>query len=707
MNDSAQLSLALDPRAGSFSPPLTSAPPSSVIFKKAPWDKLNEAQARAVRQTEGPVLILAGAGTGKTRVITTRICYLVRQGADPGSILAVTFTNKAANEMRERVAKMVKKEDAKHLTICTFHSLCVRILRGDIERLGYKANFTIYSGSEQTGLIRRIITRKAAKDEKLEPAVALAMISKAKNSSLPISDDEDSLLAEVFREYRDELKALNAVDFDDLLVLSVRLLENHADVRQRWQRRFRYLMVDEFQDTNGLQMRLLQQLTDHRRNVCVVGDDDQSIYGWRGADVSNILEFEHYFKDPVIVKLEENYRSTKPILETANQLIRNNLTRREKRLWTQNPGDVPIRLMGVPGDKEEAEVVVNEIWDGHHIGRLPWEDFAVLFRMNSQSRVLEQSLREHKIPYRLIGGQSFFDRREIKDLLAYLTVFCNPHDDINLLRVINTPPRGIGKAVMEMALEQSVQWKKSVFSTLKEPEFTGKLGSRARTAIAEFLKFLNYYSDAVISRSADYAGLTERLIEDIGFADYVAKTCKKQEERDARAEAMGEFLRGLRDHQARNTKGLQGYLDDVALLAERNDDNDIEKQKGVCLITLHAAKGLEFPNVYLVGLEQGILPHKRSLDEDALDEERRLLYVGITRAMKALTMTYCHTRVRYGDPLPCQPSTFIRELHREHLQELSYQEWLNKPASADEAKSSFAMMREMLQGVKGYGEEQR
>jgi DNA helicase-2/ATP-dependent DNA helicase PcrA len=670
-----------------------------VLFKKAPWEQLNAAQSQAVKQTEGPVLILAGAGTGKTRVVTTRITYLVHKKVDPTSILAVTFTNKAANEMRERVATMVKKEDAKLLTICTFHSLCVRLLRVSIEKLGYKKNFTIYSGSDQTGLIRRIITRTAAKDEKLEPSLAISLISKAKNSDRPVDENNESLISEVYRRYTRELKALNAVDFDDLLVLAVKLLEEHPDIRDRWRQRFNYLMVDEFQDTNGLQMRLLQQLANSSHNVCVVGDDDQSIYGWRGAEVSNILHFERFFPSPVVVKLEENYRSTKPILETANHLIRHNATRREKRLWTQNPGDEKIRLMGIPNDQEEAELIAHEIWDGHHVNKIPFEDYAVLLRMNTQSRILEQTLREHKIPYRLIGGKSFFDRREIKDLLAYLTVFCNPHDDISLLRVINTPTRGIGKTVIELALQQSVTWEKSIYSTIKEREFTGTLGPRARTALAEFVKFLDYYSDAAIAKNSNYADLAERLMKDINYAEHVAKSCRKEEEKQARAEALGEFMYGLRDHQKRNSKGLQGYLDDIALLAEREKDDDIEGKKGVCLITLHAAKGLEFPRVYLIGLEEGILPHKRSIEEGTRDEERRLLYVGITRAKQILTLTYCHTRKRYGDDLPCFPSSFIKELNREYVEEVSYDDWLEKPASEDQAKDAFAKMREMLEGI--------
>ncbi len=678
-----------------------------MFLKKAPWNQLNDAQGQAVKQTNGPLLILAGAGTGKTRVITTRIAFLVNQKIDPSSILAVTFTNKAANEMRERAGQMIRKDDAKHLTICTFHSLCVRLLRLSIEKLGYKKNFTIYSGSDQSGLIKRIITRSAAKDEKLEPSLALSLISKAKNSEIPVDENQDSLISQVYRRYTQELKSLNAVDFDDLLVLAVRLLEDHPDVRLQWQARYRYLMVDEFQDTNGLQMRLLQNLVSGDNNVCVVGDDDQSIYGWRGAEVTNILEFERFFPSPKVIKLEENYRSTQPILETANHLIRNNITRRDKRLWTKNPGDHKIRLIGIPGDQEEAELIASEIWDGHHMQRTKFEDYAILFRTNTQSRIIEQSLREKKIPYRLIGGQSFFDRREIKDVLAYLSIFCNPHDDISLLRAINTPPRGVSKAVMEMALDQSVEWKKSIYSTLKRPEFTGKLGTRARTCVQEFLKFLDYYSDAVISRTADYSGLTERLIEDIGYAEFVAKSCRKEEEKKARAEALGEFIYGLREHQKRNSKGLQAYLDDVSLMAERDKDDDIEGKKGVCLITLHAAKGLEFPHVYLVGLEEGILPHKRSLEEGTRDEERRLLYVGITRAKETLSLSYCYTRKRYGDALPCYPSSFIKELNRDYVEEASYKDWLNKPASKEEAESAFAKMKEMLSGIEGFSAEDK
>ena len=362
-----------------------------------PLTDLNEAQRTAVTTTDGPLLILAGAGTGKTRVITTRVAYLIARGVDPSNILAVTFTNKAAAEMRDRLARMVAAESAKKVTMSTFHALCLRILRSGIDRLGYKNNFSIYDEGDQLGLIKKIITRTAAKDEKLDANVAKAAISKAKNNSWAPPKDDETLLGAVFARYCDELKTANAVDFDDLLLLTVQLLDQHTDVRQRWRERFHYLMVDEFQDTNRLQLELVRLLADERLNVAVVGDDDQSIYGWRGAEVSNILEFEHHFPNPRIVKLEENYRSTNAILGTANSLIKNNPRRRAKRLWSSSGDGDKVRLVESPNDREEAQFVAEEIQRRHADRGEPWEEFAVLFRMNAQSRTLEENLRRLQI----------------------------------------------------------------------------------------------------------------------------------------------------------------------------------------------------------------------------------------------------------------------------------------------------------------------
>ncbi len=655
---------------------------------------LNPAQRAAAEQIRGPVLILAGAGTGKTRTVTARVAHMIAEGVPAAQILAVTFTNKAANEMRERVGGMLRKDDAKKVTVCTFHSLCVRILRVSIDRLGYKKNFTIYTGSDQTGLVRKIITRKAGKDENLDHNLALSLISRSKNKGIPVSDRADSLIAEVEQAYNAELKLLNAVDFDDLLILAVKVLAEHPDVRREWQQRFRYIMVDEFQDTNALQMKLVTALAGEEQNVCVVGDDDQSIYGWRGAEISNILEFERFFDDPKVIKLEQNYRSTTPILHTANSIIRHNIGRREKRLWSENPGSDRVRVVAMPDDRIEAQLVVDEILEANATEKRPYDDFAVLFRTNGQSRLFESKLREFKIPYRVIGGQSFFDRREIKDLLGYLSVLANPDDDVNLLRVINTPARGIGATTVGLATERSRALGRSVLWVLEDEGFQKMLPPKARGAVLDFLAFLERFREPMLAPSAPFGTLFAKMVDEMDFIEAMRRTCKTDAERDSRHRNVSEFMESLRDSEGRR-KGLQGFLDGVALQQDRDDD-DIEKQQGVSLITLHAAKGLEFPFVYLVGVEEGVLPHKRALEEGSRDEERRLFYVGITRAMQRLTMTFCSSRIRYGEPVPCQRSSFLDELDPTYLDLHSYDELAAEPVEEDHALSYFAQMKAML-----------
>lgn len=660
---------------------------------------LNEPQREAVRHMEGPLLILAGAGTGKTRVIITRIAHLIAQGVPSEQILAVTFTNKAAKEMRERVGGQISKDNAREVTISTFHSLCVRILRRDIDRLGYKRNFSIYAAADQLGLVRKLIVQQGGREAGLEAKNALAMIGQAKNRGLPPSAIADDFAAEVAQCYDDELKTLNAVDFDDLLRLTVTLLERNKDVREHWQDRFRYVMVDEFQDTNGLQMSLLKNLAGPEQNVCVVGDDDQSIYGWRGADISNILEFERYFPNPRIVKLEENYRCTTPVLGLANSIIRHNLNRREKTLWCSKESDRLVRLMGMPSAEEEAEFIVGEMTTLRQEDQRPWEDFAVLFRMNSQSRLLEQAMRAARIPYRVVGGQSFFDRREIRDLLSYLTVLLHPDDDVNLLRIINNPPRGLGQLAVSAATDFSRERDMSVWRALKDPEFLATRTAKGREAFAAFATLLQGYQEVAQTPSADYATMTRRLLEEIGYIDYLRRTCKTAEEANKREEGLAEFLDSISEHRARtgrSEKGLQHFLDEVMLSSDREDEDDLEKKSGVCLITMHAAKGLEFPHVYLVGLEEGILPHSRSLEEGSRDEERRLLYVGITRARERLTISYCTSRVRYGEPSPCQPSSFIKEMDKSFVEEICFEDLANEPASDEAAANYFEQLKAML-----------
>jgi DNA helicase II / ATP-dependent DNA helicase PcrA len=656
---------------------------------------LNPEQEKAVRTTDGPLLILAGAGTGKTRVITARVAYLIAQGIDPSLILAVTFTNKAANEMRERLVSLVDKTEAKKVTMSTFHALCLRVLRAGIERLGYKNNFTIYDEGDQLGLIKKIINRTAARDEKLDPNVAKNLISKAKNNGWAAPQDLETLAGAVFARYQEELRNLNAVDFDDLLLLTVKLLNEHEEVRQKWQERFRYLMVDEFQDTNRLQLELVSLLASGERpNVCVVGDDDQSIYGWRGAEVSNILEFEQHFPNPVIVKLEQNYRSTNAILGTANSVIKNNPRRRPKKLWSQHDAGERVRLVQIPDDRQEAQFIAEEIQRRQFAESLPWENFAVLFRMNAQSRLIEENLRRLHIPYRVIGGKSFFDRREVKDFLAYTSVVLNPDDDASLLRIINTPARGISATTVERALELSAKRRCSLFQVLQSPEFRETITARTAAAISEFVSLLDGFETRVSEPLADFSSILSELIRETGYLEDLKRSCRTPEEVLSRETNVQEMLNGVAQYQKRSTEGLQGYIDEMTL--DRDREEEKEDGRGVTLITLHAAKGLEFSHVFLIGLEEGVLPHDRSKMEGTVDEERRLLYVGITRAMKTLTITHCRDRIKFGSVMPCHPSSFIKEFDPELVERVDLAALMSKPVEETTAKSRFAQMRALI-----------
>ena len=664
------------------------------MAEKFDINKLNAAQREAVRELDGPVLILAGAGTGKTRTVTCRIAQMLKKGVDAKGILALTFTNKAANEMAQRVAGLVGRDVAKEMTVCTFHSLCVRILRREIGRLGYRENFTILTGGDQSGLIKRLIMELGGRQEKVEPAQVIAAYSAARNRGLTHREIEDGFIASVAEAYQKELKAQNAVDFDDLLILAERLLRMDNEVRATWQKRFTHITVDEFQDTNGLQMSLLRQLVGSARNVCVVGDDDQSIYGWRGAQISNILEFERFFPNPKIIKLEENYRCTRQVLDCANALIRHNVGRREKTLRTGKVGSEPVRVISMPGAEEEASFVADEILQVHASDRVAWEDCAVLFRANAQSRPLELALRSRHIPYRMVGSKSFFDRREVKDVLSYLHLFANPSADLHLLRVLNTPARGISQASSTQLIERSRELRKSVWSAMCDSSAVQKLNERARENVGRFVKLVKKYRAAFEQMSKSAAELTADLLSEIGYNEYVGRCCKTQEEKLQREAAINELLDTLR--QAAPGPGkLADFLASVSLDNEKEED-DIEKKSGVCLITMHAAKGLEFPRVYIVGVEQGVLPHARSVDEGNLDEERRLLYVGITRAQEQLTLTYCAERIRYGKQEKCAPSEFLSEIPSDLYQFVDYERLLNTPADEQTCKDFFASMRAML-----------
>ena len=660
------------------------------------FDSLNKAQRDAVASLDGPVLILAGAGTGKTRTVTCRISNMLQQGIPPENILAVTFTNKAAAEMRERIGGMVSKKKAEAMTVCTFHSLCVRLLRGGIHKLGYKKNFSICSGSDQVGIMKQLVVRMGGADEKVKAEAVLAEISKAKNRGVELKDMEDDFFSSLAVAYQNELRAQNAVDFDDLLVLAEQLLREHADVRDYFRDVYKRVTVDEFQDTNGLQMRLLQQLVGPPFHVCVVGDDDQSIYGFRGAESANILEFERFFPNPKIILLEENYRSTHAILHTANSLIRRNAGRREKSLKSTIAGGEPVRLVGMPGDEEEAVFIAEEILADKARGNHPWEHFAVLFRTNKQSRKIEEALRERKIPYRMVGAQSFYDRREVKDCLAYLEVLDDPESDVPLLRVLNAPPRGIGQSTAMLATDYSREIGASVWRALTDEGFLSQLSTKVRNSIEAFTTQILTAKMKIDAKVMPANHVLKEFLDEIEYLPWLERGCKTDNEKQQRQEGIGEVLSELSKAITRG-KTLRKFLDDSALASDREDD-DLEKKSGATLITLHASKGLEFPSVFLVGLEEGVLPHQRSVTEGTKDEERRLLYVGITRAQQRLAMTYCTVRMKWGQQVSCQPSSFIMELDDEHLIHTTYDDIMGAEADEEELGNFFGGLKSFLDG---------
>ena len=654
-------------------------------------ESLNKEQREAVLALNGPVLILAGAGTGKTRTVSCRMSALLENGVKAENVLAVTFTNKSAAEMAERVMGMVGKKRGKALTVCTFHSLCLRILKRDIESLGYRKKFAVMAGGDQTGMIRQLIVRKGGRKINLKPGEVMSEISKAKNAELPLSGIEDDLIAEIAVAYQNELRAQNSVDFDDLLLLGERVLREYPEVRGYWQDRFRYVTVDEFQDTNSLQMKLLQQLVGEPYNICVVGDDDQSIYGWRGAQVANILQFERFFPNPKIIRLEENYRSTQAVLEVANSLIRNNVGRREKKLRPTIPGGDLVRLVSMPGDQEEAEWIVSEIVMQREEGRV-LEDFAILFRTNGQIRKMEEALREEKIPYRMVGAQSFYDRKEVRDVLSYVQVLNQPELDIPLLRILNTPPRGIGNTSSMAALDWSREKDQSIWETLIDSDFLIQVSKKVRNSIQTFTSQVEEVRRSLVD--GVHAGIAvDQWLREMDFHEWLIRQCKTEKEKDTRREGVSATIASLTEAM-RKGKSLGDFLDQAALDAEKEDD--LEQKSGVTLITLHAAKGLEYPIVYLVGLEEGILPHKRSIEEGARDEERRLLYVGITRAQEKMTMTYCATRVKWGKEEACEASSFIRELNPDWVHEEGYEDIMGAEASEEELRGFFNSMSAIL-----------
>ena len=676
---------------------------------------LNPEQRDAVETVRGPVLILAGAGTGKTRVITFRIAHMVERGISPDNILAVTFTNKAAREMLERVNQLLPRDarrqpkdpDQKPArpTVSTFHSLCVRILRQHIELLGYKKNFVIYDESEQLSTIKKILANISAKGEQTDPRVVLSLLSKFKNggaqAETALKDPSVSALAEhVRKKYDSALKACNAVDFDDLILLTLRLFNDHPEALDACRARFRYVMVDEYQDTNAAQFQLVHALTLKHRNLCVVGDDDQSIYGWRGAEVANLLDLEKHFPEVKVVKLEQNYRSTNTILQAANAVIKNNARRRGKNLWSQNGQGTKILLQAFENEEAEARTVAETIEFKRLTQRVPWGDQAILFRTNLQARPIEMELRKAGLRYHLIGGQSFFDRREVRDFLAYVKTFLNPHDDVSLLRIANVPARGLSDVTMERLLGASQERQCSVFTAMRHTDVQNSFQSRAREAIQEFLGFVEetraqLADEARADRADALQQWSEKFLNDTDYWNELRRSEKNQENAENRIRSLRDLIATMdRDGMGKPMSDrLDGFLENITLDSEREEEK--EAGDAVTLITMHSCKGLEYPHVYVVGLEDGLLPHSRSKVEGTMDEERRLFYVAITRAKRELMISHCGGRKKYGQVMPCHPSPFLKELPANLIEDAD--EKGKQPVTQASAKDMFAAMRAALQ----------
>lgn len=630
---------------------------------------LNPQQQKAVEAINGPLLILAGAGSGKTKVLTHRIANLLNKGVSPWNILAITFTNKAAKEMKNRVSALVG-DSTEDIWISTFHSMCVRILRKDIHNINYTNSFTILDGTDQLSLVKNIMKDLNIDPKKIEPKAILASISNAKNElktpelyGKTVGDYFQTKVLDVYERYQARLKSNNALDFDDLIMLTVQLFQKNPDVLSFYQKKFIYIHIDEYQDTNRAQYLLVKMLADKHQNLCVVGDTDQSIYRWRGADIGNILNFEEDFPNAQVIKLEQNYRSTKNILHAANEVIKRNIQRKDKVLWTENNEGEKITLFQAQQEHDEAYFIARIVQEGIEKGS-NYNDFAVLYRTNAQSRVIEEVFIKSNIPYQIVGGTKFYDRREIKDILAYLKLIANPDDDLSLQRIINVPKRGIGATTVDKLAEYANNNGISMFKAIKEVDFVG-LSARATNSISEFGDLIEKLRK--LDEYLSITELTEKIIEQTQYIEELKK--EKSIEAESRIENIGEFLSVTREFEKNNEEAsLTEFLFDVALISDIDQMNEEEKGNNVTLMTLHSAKGLEFPVVFLTGLEEGIFPSSRSLmEEEEMEEERRLAYVGITRAEKELYLTYAASRMLYGQTKYSPPSRFIKEIPKEVL----------------------------------------
>ena len=643
---------------------------------------LNPAQQEAVACLEGPLLIMAGAGSGKTRVLTHRIANLLEHGAAPYSILAITFTNKAAAEMRERVENMIGPM-AKDIWLSTFHSFCARFLRREIESTGmYKSNFVIYDSGDSQTVVKKVIRELNLDEKQYNPGGIRNAISNAKNQMLgpmafeaQASDFYQKKVAEVYKGYQKLLRENNALDFDDLLLVTVSLLSENEEIRSRYQRRFRYILVDEYQDTNTAQYQLTTLLAGGYRNLCVVGDADQSIYGWRGADISNIMNFEQDYPDAKTIMLEQNYRSTKTILAAANAVIENNSHRKKKNLWTDNVQGDKITTYMASDERDEARFITESISKQHDIYKTSYGDIAILYRTNAQSRVLEDAFMRVGLPYTMVGGLKFYDRLEIKDITAYLRVLYNPMDSVSLMRIIDVPKRGVGQSTIEKLMVYGVENNLSLFEVIANEELLEQvpgLTARSKNPLKKFAELLFTLMERMDKLAV--SDLIQEVMDTTGYLEALKNDkAEKKLENESRIENLQEFVGVAKDFEKEEEEepNLENFLSKMALLSDI-DNSDLEEER-VTLMTLHSAKGLEFPVVFMTGMEEGMFPHSRTLMEpEELEEERRTCYVGITRAQRKLYMTYASIRTIFGRTEAHEPSRFLYEFPEELKEELAF-----------------------------------
>lgn len=635
------------------------------------YDSLNDKQKEAVFYSDGPLLILAGAGSGKTRVLTHRVAYLIHEkNVNPYNIMAITFTNKAAREMRDRINRLIG-HGAEAVWVSTFHSACVRILRRYIDRIGYNNNFTIYDSDDQKTAIKAACKKLQVDTKFIKERAIMSAISMAKNNMITPEEYRNSaddirtkIISKVYEEYQSRLKKNNALDFDDLLVKTIELFKSDKEVLMAYQDRLQYIMVDEYQDTNKVQFEFIKLLADKYKNICVVGDDDQSIYKFRGADISNILNFEQIFTGTKVIKLEQNYRSTKNVLEAANQVIAHNYSRKQKTLWTEREAGDLVEFRQLDNEYHEAEFIVNSIKDLIDENRYDYKDIACLYRTNAQSRVIEEALLKENIPYKIIGGQNFYQRKEIKDLIAYLKTISNGDDDFAVRRIINVPKRGIGATTIEKVQKYADDNNMSFYQALEDKKCRISLGPRAEGKVNSFVYFIQRMKAELEYDSI--SDLMENILSETGYEDELKM--EDTDEANARLENINEFFNKIVDYedkckQAGKENNLDEFLEEIALVADI--DNFDENENYVVLMTVHSAKGLEFPKVFLCGMEDGLFPSKMTLlsdDKSEIEEERRLCYVAITRAMDSITMTSAKRRMMRGDLYIMKVSRFITEI---------------------------------------------